>query len=193
MLKRSHKPVVLVREQDGLRRCRSTPGIYEFYSLGLGDPIAALGHPRPRHGRNARRVHRNIFRPRKRSEEEDDLHPALPSSASRTSASPRSSICVLGENRVIVSGYGRHDARRRGHRAWRTNTASISSSTPPASAASPRWTSRIEKFSVMRAQLAVERADVCHHHDRRARGRHGAGHQDRRSRPRSRQGEHHHR
>ena len=34
-------------------------------------------------------------------------------------------------------------------------------STPPASARKSRVDDRIEKFSVMRAKLAIERADVC--------------------------------
>ena len=39
MLKRSHKPVVLcVNKMDSVGQV--DPGIYEFYSLGLGDPIA---------------------------------------------------------------------------------------------------------------------------------------------------------
>ena len=47
---------------------------------------------------------------------------------------------------------------------------------------------RIEKFSVLRAQMAIERADVCLILIDAPGGRHRAGHQDRRYGPRGGQG-----
>ena len=44
---------------------------------------------------------------------------------------------------------------------WTTRTASLRSSTPPVSVKKSKVDEKIEKFSVMRSLLAVERADVC--------------------------------
>ena len=60
---------------------------------------------------------------------------------------------------------------------WTTRTAGSPLSTRRASAKS-RVDEKIEKYSVMRSLLAVERADV-RHYDRRDRGRDRAGHRGR--------------
>ena len=83
------------------------------------------------------------------------------SSASRTSASPPSSTAMAGEERVIVSdvagttrdadrhGRGKRVRQIRLHRHGR------------ASAANRRSTEEIERYSVLRAYMAVDRSDVC--------------------------------
>lgn len=87
MLLRSKKPVVLaVNKMDATGTV--DPGIYEFYSLGLGDPIAVSavhGHARV----TCSTPVWSTSRPRMRTMRTRTI-PVLPSSASRTSASPRS-------------------------------------------------------------------------------------------------------
>ena len=87
MLLRSKKPVVLaVNKMDSTGAV--DPGIYEFYSLGLGDPIAVSavhGHAPVTCSTPAW----STSRPRMRTMRTRTI-PASPSSASRTSASPRS-------------------------------------------------------------------------------------------------------
>lgn len=87
MLLRSKKPVVLaVNKMDSTGAV--DPGIYEFYSLGLGDPIAVSAV----HGHGTATCSTpawSISRPRMRTMRTRTT-PASPSSASRTSASPRS-------------------------------------------------------------------------------------------------------
>lgn len=86
MLKRSHKPVVLcVNKMDSVGQV--DPGIYEFYSLGLGDPIALSAIHGPARTKCSTRASKT-FRPRKRARKRT-ISSALPSSASRTSANPR--------------------------------------------------------------------------------------------------------
>lgn len=87
MLLRSKKPVVLaVNKMDSTGVV--DPGIYEFYSLGLGDPIAVSAvHATAR--ATCSMPAWSISRPRMRTMRTRTT-PASPSSASRTSASPRS-------------------------------------------------------------------------------------------------------
>lgn len=66
MLKRCDKPVfLLVNKLDNPDR--ENDSIWEFYSLGIGEPHAALGPARPRHGRPARRHRGPASRGRGRS------------------------------------------------------------------------------------------------------------------------------
>jgi len=157
MLLRSKKPVVLcVNKVDNPSRV--DPTIYEFYSLGLGDPIALSAV----HGHgtgdmlDACLEH---FAP----EGEDDSDPDRINVAIIGKPNVgKSSLTnlIAGEQRVIVSNvagttrdavdtkidneYGKYNF---------IDTAGIRRKS--------KVDDRIEKFSVMRAQLAIERADVC--------------------------------
>ena len=157
MLLRSKKPVVLaVNKADSTGA--TDPAIYEFYALGLGDPIAVSAV----HGHgtgdllDACLAH---FPAQDEAEEEDD---SIKVAVIGKPNVGKSSLVnrVLGEKRVIVSDVAgtTRDAvdtpleNKYGKYVF-IDTAGIRRKS--------RVDERVEKFSVMRAQLAIERADVC--------------------------------
>ena len=157
MLLRSKKPCVLaVNKMDSTGAL--DPAIYEFYELGLGDPIAVSAV----HGHgtgdllDACMEH---FPPEDEEEEEDDrIHVAV---IGKPNVGKSSLINhILGEKRVIVSNVAgtTRDAvdsefeNKHGKYVF-IDTAGIRRKS--------KVEERVEKFSVMRAQMAIERADVC--------------------------------
>lgn len=157
MLLRANKPVVLaVNKADSTGA--EDPTLYEFYELGLGDPIAVSAI----HGHgtgdllDACMEH---FPPAEEDTEEDDTIKVAVIGKPNVG---KSSLVnrILGEKRLIVSDvagttrdavdtlvenqYGRYTF---------IDTAGIRRKS--------KVEERVEKFSVMRAQLAIERADVC--------------------------------
>ena len=157
MLLRSRKPVVLcVNKMDSVGPV--DPGIYEFYSLGLGDPIAlSAAHG---HGTDelldACLAH---FPPPGEEDAEDDVIRVAVIGKPNVGKSSLVNL-VLGEERVIVADMPgtTRDAvdtpleNRYGKYVF-IDTAGIRRKS--------KVDDRIEKFSVMRAKLAIERADVC--------------------------------
>ncbi len=157
MLLRSKKPVVLcVNKMDSTGL--PDPGFYEFYSLGLGDPIQLSAM----HGHGTgdlldRCV--ELFPPAEEGEEDDErIHVAV---IGKPNVGKSSLInLILGEKRVIVADQAgtTRDAvdtpfeNEFGKYVF-IDTAGIRRRS--------KVDDRIEKFSVMRAQLAIERADVC--------------------------------
>ena len=157
MLLRSRKPVVLaVNKADSTGA--EDPAVYEFYELGLGDPISVSAI----HGHgtgellDACLAH---FPPQEEEEEEDDsIKVAV---IGKPNVGKSSLInCILKEKRVIVSDMAgtTRDAvdtpfeNDKGKYVF-IDTAGIRRKS--------KVDERIERFSVMRAQLAIERADVC--------------------------------
>lgn len=157
MLLRSKKPVVLcVNKMDSTGL--PDPGIYEFYSLGLGDPIALSAV----HGHGTGDLLDECvahFPPADEGEEEDDRIKVAVIGKPNVGKSSLINL-ILGEKRVIVSNVAgtTRDAvdtpfeNEYGKYVF-IDTAGIRRKS--------RVDDRIEKFSVMRAQLAIERADVC--------------------------------
>ena len=157
MLQRSRKPVVLaVNKADSTGS--PDPALYEFYSLGLGDPIAVSAI----HGHgtgdllDACMEH---FPPEDEDEDEDDVIRVAVIGKPNVG---KSSLVnrILGEKRVIVSDVAgtTRDAvdtpfENESGRYIFIDTAGIRRKS--------KVEERVEKFSVMRAQLAIERADVC--------------------------------
>ena len=157
LLQRSGKPVVLcVNKMDSIGAVN--PDIYEFYSLGLGDPIALSAV----HGHGTDELLDEClkyFPPCDDSEDEDDRIRVAVIGKPNVGKSSLVNL-LLGENRVIVmdmpgttrdavdteleNQYGRYTL---------IDTAGIRRKS--------KVDDRIEKFSVMRAKLAIERADVC--------------------------------
>lgn len=157
MLLKSGKPVVLC-----VNKCDSIgdppPEIYEFYNLGLGDPIAVSSVHGHGTGDLLDAVLANM--PEDDEEEYDD---ALIKVAviGRPNAGKSSLINkIAGEQRVIVSDVAgtTRDAidtviERDGEKYVFIDTAGIRRKS--------KITESVEKFSVLRAYMAVDRADVC--------------------------------
>ena len=157
MLKRSRKPVVLaVNKADSVGA--TDPGVYEFYSLGLGDPYpvsAVHGHGT---GDLLDACIRNF--PEDTAEEEDDDRIRVAIIGKPNVGKSSLLNCILGEKRVIVS-----DVAGTTRDAIDSEVENSSGKYVFVDTAGIRRRSkvedRVEKFSVMRAQLAIERCDVC--------------------------------
>ena len=157
MLQRSHKPVVLaVNKADSTGA--PDPMIYEFYSLGLGDPIATSAVHGHGTGDILDECVRHFPPAEEETEEEDYIKVAVIGKPNVGKSSLINSI--LGEKRLIVSDMAgtTRDAvdtlvENKYGRYMFIDTAGIRRKS--------RVEERIEKFSVMRAQMAIERADVC--------------------------------
>ena len=157
MLLRAKKPVVLaVNKADSTGA--TDLGVYEFYSLGLGDPIpvsAVHGHGT---GDLLDECLKYFPDPEDEEEEDDLIHVAIIGKPNVGKSSLVNHI--LGEKRVIVSDMAgtTRDAvdtvyENELGRYMFIDTAGIRRKS--------KVDERVEKFSVMRAQLAIERADVC--------------------------------
>ena len=157
MLLRSRKPVVLaVNKADSTGA--TDPAVYEFYSLGLGDPIPVSAV----HGHGTGDLLDEClkyFPEEDGGEEEDDCIKVAVIGKPNVG---KSSLInhILGEKRVIVSNVAgtTRDAvdtlyENQYGRYMLIDTAGIRRKS--------KVDERVEKFSVMRAQLAIERADVC--------------------------------
>ncbi len=157
MLQRSGKPVVLaVNKMDAIGP--DDPGIYEFYNLGLGDPIAVSAvHG---HGTGDLLDACVAHFPPPEEEEEDDGRIRVAVIGKPNVGKSSLINFILGEKRVIVA-----DMPGTTRDAVDTPVDNESGSYLFIDTAGIRRKSkvndRVEKFSVMRAQLAVERADVC--------------------------------
>ena len=157
MLRRSGKPVVVcVNKSDALGA--PPPEFYEFYALGLGDPVEVSAL----HGHGTGDLLDACFEhfpPQESDEAEDDrIRVAVIGKPN----SGKSSLMnqVLGEKRVIVSnvaGTTRDSIDAEVDNEFGTytfiDTAGIRRKA--------KVEEVIEKYSVMRAHMAVERADVC--------------------------------
>lgn len=157
MLKKSNKPIVLAcNKADNFGKIDEN--IYEFYNLGLGEPY-------PISAANAKGIGDILdaiyecFPERKENEDEGEIIKVAVIGKPNVG---KSSLInkILGENRVIVSDiagttrdaidsyfenqYGKYTL---------IDTAGVRKKN--------KINERIEKFSIMRTLLAIERADVC--------------------------------
>ncbi len=157
MLQKSGKPVVLC-----VNKC-DTPGappaeFYEFYNLGLGDPVAVSSV----HGMGTGDLLDAVFaflpEGDQQEEEADTIKVAV---IGKPNAGKSSLInCIAGEERSIVSSIAgttrdaidTHIHNKHGDFIF-IDTAGLRRKSKVDDA--------IEKYSVLRAQMAVERADVC--------------------------------
>ncbi len=157
MLIKANKPVVVaVNKVDN-------PGqppmdFYEFYNLGLGDPMAISST----HGLGVGDLLDKVFELFPEKENEDKEENVIKVAVVGKPNAGKSSLinCILGENRVIVSdiaGTTRDAIDTKveidGQKYVFIDTAGIRRKS--------KVNEQIEKYSVLRAQAAVERADVC--------------------------------
>lgn len=157
MLLRSRKPVVLaVNKMD--RIGMDDPDIYEFYNLGLGDPISLSAV----HGHGTGDLLDECMKYFPPEEEEDEPDDVTKVAIIGKPNVGKSSLVnqILGEERVIVSNMAgtTRDAvdsyfeNQKGKFMF-IDTAGMRKKS--------KVDDRIEKFSVLRATMAIERADVC--------------------------------
>lgn len=157
MLQRSRKPVVLaVNKMDSTGH--TDPDIYEFYNLGLGDPypLSAV------HGHGTGDLLDACFQyfpPEDGEEEEDDVVKVAiigKPNVGKSSLVNR----ILGEERVIVSDVAgtTRDAVDSYFENERGKYLIIDTAGMRKKA---KVDDRVEKFSVLRAAMAIERSDVC--------------------------------
>ena len=155
MLQRCGKPVILAVNKVDQGR---SPDIYEFYNLGLGDPIAVSAI----HGHGTGDLLDacvQYFPPEDEEEEEDD---AIKVAVIGKPNAGKSSLVnkILGEERVIVSNVAGTTRDAIDSRFTNSKGSFVFIDT-----AGMRKKSKveedIEKYSVLRATMAIDRADVC--------------------------------
>jgi len=158
MLLRSGKPVILAVNKVDTVGKTVDPDIYEFYSLGLGEPMpvsAVHGH-----GTgdllDACLAHFPTDAPEE--EEDDTIKVAIigKPNVGKSSLTNR----ILGEKRVIVSEIAGTTRDAVDSAVENEHGKYIFIDTAGLRKKSKVY-DRIEKFSVLRAQMAIERADVC--------------------------------
>lgn len=157
MLLRSNKPIVLaVNKSDTVGT--PPPEFYEFYNLGLGDPIAVSAV----HGHGTGDLLDRCIEYFPTEDEEDEEDEGIKVALIGKPNVGKSSLTnkILGEERVIVSDMAgtTRDAvdssfeNEYGKYVF-IDTAGIRKKS--------KVNDDIEKFSVLRASLAVEKSDVC--------------------------------
>ncbi len=157
MLKKSKKPIVLVcNKADNYNKDKQE--IYEFYNLGIGDPYAISASHAIGIGDVLDAVYEHF--PEKKDDDNDD--DVIKIAVIGKPNVGKSSLInkILGENRSIVSNIAgtTRDAidskfeNEKGKYIF-IDTAGIRRKS--------KVNEKIEKYSVMRSLLAVERADVC--------------------------------
>ena len=157
MLLRSGKPVVLAvnkADQTG----RENPDIYEFYNLGLGDPIAVSAV----HGHGTGDLLDACFEHFPPQEEEDEEDDVIKVAVIGKPNVGKSSLVnkILGEERVIVSDMAGTTRDAIDSRFENDKGSFVFIDTAGIRRRS-KVSEDIEKYSVLRATMAIERADVC--------------------------------
>ena len=155
MLQRCGKPVILAVNKVDQGR---SPDIYEFYNLGLGDPIAVSAV----HGHGTGDLLDacvQYFPPEDEEEEEDD---AIKVAVIGKPNAGKSSLVnkILGEERVIVSNVAGTTRDAIDSRFTNDKGSFVFIDTAGMRKKS-KVDDNIEKYSVLRATMAIERSDVC--------------------------------
>lgn len=156
LLRKSHKPVVLaVNKVDSVAKYGND--VYEFYNLGIGDPIAVSAASRLGIGDLLDEVVKHFDSEQMEEEEDERLRIAVVGKPNVGKSSIINKL--LGENRVIVSDIA-------GTTRDAVDTEVIHEGTPYVfiDTAGLRRKSKIkeelERYSIIRTVSAVERADV---------------------------------
>ncbi len=156
LLRRSQKPVVLVvNKVDNFEKYM--PDVYEFYSLGMGDPVPISASSRLGIGDMLDQVIARF--PDKTEEEEEDTRPKV-AIVGKPNVGKSSIINkLLGQQRLIVSeipGTTRDavdtDVVYEGREYVFIDTAGLRRKS--------RIKEELERYSIIRAVSAIERADV---------------------------------
>lgn len=156
MLRRSNHPILLAVNKIEVKELESN--IFEFYNLGLGDPIPISAQQGLGLGDLLDRVVDLFSKDKKGQEEEEQLRIAVigkPNAGKSTLINK-----LLGEERVIVSNIPgtTRDAidtpfQYKGENYILIDTAGIRRKS--------RITENVERYSVIRSFTGIERSDVC--------------------------------
>ncbi|SHI29964.1 ribosome biogenesis GTPase Der [Parasporobacterium paucivorans] len=158
MLRRSHKPVLLVvNKVDSFEKFM--PDVYEFYNLGIGEPIPVSGASKLGLGDLLDEVVKN-FPDTDDEEEEEKIKIAI---VGKPNAGKSSIINkLIGENRVIVSDIAgtTRDAidteiEKNGRKYVFIDTAGLRRRS--------KVNEDLEKYSIIRTVSAIERSDIVIH------------------------------
>ncbi len=157
MLLRSKRPVVLaVNKCD--RIGPTDPDIYEFYNLGLGDPIPVSAV----HGHGTGELLDACIAHFPTEEEPDGPDDVVKVALIGKPNVGKSSLLnrILGEERVIVSDVA-GTTRDAVDSYFENETGKYLFIDTAGMRKKAKVDDRIEKFSVLRATMAIERSDVC--------------------------------
>ena len=157
MLQRSRKPIVLaVNKMDATGHIN--PDFYEFYNLGLGDPVAVSAV----HGHGTGDLLDECFKyfPDEVEEDEDDdvIQVAIigKPNVGKSSLTNR----ILGEERVIVSNVA-GTTRDAIDSYFENEHGKYNFIDTAGMRKKSKVDDNIEKYSVLRATMAIDRSDVC--------------------------------
>ena len=157
MLQRSKKPIVLaVNKMDATGTV--DPEFYEFYNLGLGDPIAVSAV----HGHGTGDLLDaclKYFPPEDETEEDDDVIQVAiigKPNVGKSSLTNR----ILGQERVIVSNVA-GTTRDAIDSYFENETGKYNFIDTAGMRKKSKVDDAIEKYSVLRATMAIDRSDVC--------------------------------
>ena len=157
MLLRSGKPIVLaVNKMDSVGTV--DPDFYEFYNLGLGDPIAVSAV----HGHGTGDLLDECvkyFPPEGEDEEDDDRIQVAVIGRPNVGKSSLTNK-ILGQQRTIVSDIA-GTTRDAIDSYFENETGKYVFIDTAGMRKKAKVDEAIERYSVLRAQMAIERADVC--------------------------------
>ncbi len=157
LLLRSGKPVVLaVNKMDSVGP--TNPDVYEFYNLGLGDPIPVSSV----HGHGTGDLLDECFKYFPPAEEEEEESDTIKVAVIGKPNVGKSSLVnrILGEERVIVSDVA-GTTRDAVDSYFENDKGKYIFIDTAGMRKKSKVDDRIEKFSVLRATMAIERSDVC--------------------------------
>lgn len=157
MLRRTKKPIILVCNKCD-RVGAPPPEIYEFYNLGLGEPLAISAGKKLGIGEVLDEIYDNFENPEVEIETEDTIKVAIIGKPNVGKSSLVNKI--LNEERVIVSNIAgttrdaidSHFKNEFGDYIF-IDTAGIRRKN--------KVYDKLEKYSVLKAKAAIERANVC--------------------------------
>lgn len=157
MLKKSKKPIVLVcNKVDDYQKYKND--IYEFYNLGLGEPMPISATNAQGIGDVLDAIYENF----PKNEIEDDDSDRIKVAVIGKPNVGKSSLVnrILGENRHIVSEIA-GTTRDAVDSYFENEIGKYTFIDTAGIRRKSKVTESIEKYSVMRSILAIERADVC--------------------------------
>lgn len=156
LLKAKKKILLAVNKVDGTGRI--PPEIYEFYNLGLGDPMPVSSV----HGNGTGDLLDEIVRQLPEEVEEEEIEGLIKVAVIGKPNAGKSSLInrILGENRVIVSDIP-GTTRDAVDQYYKNETGEYIFIDTAGIRKKSKVDESIERYSVMRAYLAVDRADVC--------------------------------